>query len=272
MLQLGAFILSFIVHFTVFLSTRYIIGPTLFSKVFKQLSQLEKNRWSERTASFVHSIIATQGSFRSLYLLLAKPITIQSFSAPICATSDGVSDGYLLSEFYLSFTVGYFCYDVLLYLTFSPGHELMDFAHHFISSAQYLVNLSAGWGYFVPIFLLTTEVSSPFLHASWFLGKCTDCGIKWCSKFFIPCQVVFALLFLVFRIIFASILYVLTIKNKFMDELCLKSPGYLTYTSIFGFTLFLIVQYIWFKTIFWKFYYVVTGNPEKSWKKKEKKN
>lgn len=271
MIQYSTLLLSIVVHFTIFLSTRYILGNTIFRKIFQKLDNVERNRWAERTASFTHSIIATQGSFRALYHLLSKPITVNSFAAPICATADG-SEGYLLAEFYMSFTVGYFCYDILLYLTFSPGHEFMDYAHHVISAAQYLINLSFGWGYFVPIFLLTTEISSPFLHLSWFVGKSKDSGVTKFDKLFIPIQIIFALLFLIFRIIFASFIYLLTIKNKIYDELCLKSPAYLTYTSILGFSLFLLVQFVWFKTIFWKFYYVVTGNAEQSWKKKKKEN
>lgn len=272
MIQISTAILSFVIHFAIFLTTKFIIGPTLLKSVFKKLSPLEQNRWCERTASLVHSIIATQGSFRALYHLLAKPITIHSFSDPICATTDGISEGYVLAEFYMNFTLGYFFYDAFIYLTLSPGHDAVDFLHHIVSSAQYILNLVFGWGYFVPVVLLTNEVSSPFLHLSWFLGKCSDMGMKTCGKLFIPVQVVFALLFVIFRIVFASFIYLLTIKNKFTDELCLKSPAYLTYTSILGFTMFLVVQYVWFRIIFWKFYYVITGNPEKSWKKKEKKN
>ena len=268
MIEFGTVLLSVVLHFCVFLVTKYVLGRTLLKNVFKGLTPLEQNRWCERTASFVHSVVATQGSLRTLYILLPKPITVRSFSAPICATSDGVSEGYLLAEFYMSFTLGYFFYDMLLFLTFSPGHEAMDFVHHIISSAQYAVNLVSGWGYFVPVVLLTNEISSPFLHVSWFLGKCSDLGMKGCQKWFIPCQVVFALLFVLFRIVFATFIYILTIWSKLFDKLCLESPAYLTYTSILGFTLFLVVQFFWFKAIFWKFYYVVTGAPEKSWKKK----
>lgn len=272
MIQISTILLSFVIHFIIFLTTKFIIGPTLLSRVFKGLSPLEQSRLCERTASFVHSITATQGSFRSLYHLLSKPITISSFSGPICAASDGVSEGFVLAEFYMNYSIGYFFYDAVLYLTFSPGHDAIDFMHHIISSAQYMLNLAFGWGYFVPIFLLTNEISSPFLHFSWFMGKCSDMGMEKCGKLFIPIQVIFALLFFVFRILFSSFIYVLTIRNLFVNELCLNSPAYLTYTSVLGFTLFLVVQFLWFKTIFWKFYYVVTGSPEKSWKKKEKKN
>lgn len=158
-------------------------------------------------------------------------------------------------------------YDTLLYGTVARHHGLVDWAHHIISEVQYAANLGLRFAYLTPTALQTNELSTPWLHLSWFLGKAADHGAIGgrVAKFLLNAtQLIFAVLFLVCRVAFDTFVAVLAFRVVVGRSCPAEVPLPVQIFSLACFVLYLAVQYFWGVAIVCKFANALSGK-RKSW-------
>lgn len=197
--------------------------------------------------------------------MLPLPLT-PSFHA--CATDRTDHAKWELTETYLCITLGYFLYDTIIYLFVSRGHPFMDLMHHFVSEGQYIIHILLRWGYFLPTCLQTNEISTPFVHLSWFAAKAGEHGYKRFGRLFSVFQITFGVLFLLSRVLFNTVLFGITCYTFYYYVFVVDTvPKYAIVVSFVNFALYLVVQYFWFFAILRKFVAILRGNAGAAWGK-----
>ena len=149
-----------------------------------------------------------------------------------------------------------------MYLFVSPYHPFVDLAHHVVSESQYITHIALRWGYFLPICLQTNEISTPFIHLSWFAGKallhCNDCLRSFLARLQLAMELLFALLFGLSRVLFNTVLYLATCYTLYYFVFVADTvPKFALLLSFANFTMYLTVQYFWFSAIWRKFVEIV---------------
>jgi len=226
-------------------------------------------RFNERFVAMVHAFISCQGSIRATFSILPDKINVESIVNISGAYADG-SEKWKLTETYLCITLGYFLYDTVIYLFVSRQHPWMDLVHHFVSEGQYLMHIILRWGYFLPTCLQTNEISTPFIHLSWFAAQAGDHGYTTFGKLFPVFQLTFGVLFLLSRIMFNTVLFVVTCFSLYHYLFVVDTvPKFAISVSFVNFMLYLVVQYFWFSAIVHKFVAILKGNSGDAWKKEK---
>jgi len=264
---------SIALHGIVFTLMHTIVSRTVFGGLYNKLGTREKMRFNERFVAMIHAMISCQGSIRAFFSILPDEITFQNIVEVSGAYAyDGevrlTMEKWKLAETYLCVTLGYFLYDTIIYLFVSRQHPLMDLVHHFVSEGQYLMHIILRWGYFLPTCLQTNEISTPFIHMSWFAAQAGDHGYPRLGKLFPILQVVFGVLFLLSRILFNTALFSVTCYSLYYYLFVSDAvPKFAILASFINFMLYLIVQYFWFAAIYRKFISILKGNSSDAWKK-----
>jgi len=263
---------SIAVHGTVFTLLHTFVSRTLFGGLYNKLDKREQMRFDERFVAMVHACISCQGSIRAFFSILPEKITAMNIVEVSGAYVDD-PEKWKLTETYLCITLGYFLYDTIIYLFVSVHHPWMDLIHHFVSEGQYLMHILLRWGYFLPTCLQTNEISTPFIHMSWFAAQAGDHGYPRLGKLFPYLQVIFGVNFLLSRILFNTALFSVTCYSLYYYLFVVDTVPKIAITvSYINFTLYLIVQYFWFSAILRKSISIIKGNSGEAWKKDKKAN
>lgn len=109
-----------------------------------------------RLFSAIHAAIVTISSFYILYYdnnLFQNKLIYSSFE--IC--------------FILNFSIGYLAFDTLIMSIYRNEFEWNFLVHHFVAIVSFHSCSNAGVFPFIALFRLTSEGSTPFLHARWIL-------------------------------------------------------------------------------------------------------
>lgn len=144
----------------------------------------------------------------------------------------------------MEITLGYFMYDTAL-IGSKRSTKPPEYVHHVISAVQYALMIWYGWALYIPIFLQTNEFSTPFLHISWFMINSPAKN----STAHKVVQLLFAVFFILFRIIFNAFVVVLTVYTAIYSW-PLFLPDAVPIISIVAICLFYIVQWVWVFGIF----------------------
>lgn len=144
----------------------------------------------------------------------------------------------------MEITLGYFMYDTAL-IGSKRSTKPPEYAHHVISAVQYALMIWYGWALYIPIFLQTNEISTPFLHISWFMIHSSAKN----STAHKVIQLLFAAFFILFRIIFNIFVVVLTVYTATRSWPPFL-PDAVPIISIIAIVLFYIVQWVWVVGIF----------------------
>jgi len=263
---------SIAVHGIVFTLMHNFLSSKLFGGLYNKLNQREKMRFDERFIAMFHACVSCQGSIRAFFSILPEKITVLNIVKVSGAYADDV-EKWKLTETYLCITLGYFLYDTIIYLFVSRQHPWVDLMHHFVSECQYLMHILLRWGYFLPTCLQTNEISTPFIHLSWFAGQASTHGYPSFGKLFSVFQITFGVLFLLSRILFNTALFSVTCYSLyyylFIDDSVSKFAIVFSFSN---FMLYLIVQYFWFAAIVKKSLLIVSGKSGEAWKKGNKKD
>jgi hypothetical protein len=247
---------SIVVHLIVFLVFRQWLSALLFGKTYRALDAYNKLRWNERTVAFLHALVSAQGAFRGFYAMLPTPLNLDTLTGLACtraaAAGGDKGDPTRLAEFYLCVTLGYFAYDTVIYGTIARHHTFVDWLHHVLSEVQYAVHLSMRWAYLIPIGLQTNEISTPFLHLSWFLS--TALGPSRAKSLQAAVQVLFALFFLLSRVLFDLALVGLALMVLRRSACPSDVPMPAKLFSLASFIAYVGVQLLWFAKIVAKLY------------------
>ncbi|EFC38560.1 predicted protein [Naegleria gruberi] len=145
---------------TVLFFVFYALSSVIFS-TFKTLDFSKKMDWVSRLVSNFHAIVSFCGA---LYAILTYPCYLTwNFSC----YDNGIG------ELTMRYTIGYFCYDLLLILAFykklgSIGMVL----HHVFGILGWGLILSYGSFSFVALMFTLTEATTPFVNQRWFLYEC----------------------------------------------------------------------------------------------------
>jgi len=262
---------SIALHGTLFTLLHNFVSRTLFGGLYNKLDKREQMRFDERFVAMIHAIISCQGSIRAFFTILPSDITVDNIVETSGSYATDV-ERWKLAETYLCITLGYFLYDTVIYLFVSRQHPLMDLVHHIVSESQYIMHIVGRWGYFLPICLQTNEISTPFIHLSWFAGKAGENGYPRIGKLFSGFQLTFGALFLLSRIVFDSALFAVTCKSLYHYVLVVDTvPKFAIIFSFANFAAYLFVQYFWFMSILGKFVAILKGNSGDAWSNKKKK-
>jgi len=257
---------SIAVHGTVFTLLHTFLSRTLFGRLYNKLDKREQMRFDERFVAMVHACISCQGSIRAFFSILPKDINVMSI-VEISGSYAYDTEKWKLAETYLCITLGYFLYDTVIYLFVSTHHPRIDLIHHFVSEGQYLMHILLRWGYFLPTFLQTNEISTPFVHLSWFSGKAGDYGYHTLGRLFSTFQLIFAVLFIIVRILFNTALFAVTCYSLYYYLFVVDTVPKLAISfSFINFVLYLVVQYVWLYRII----KIAMGAPDAGWKKDKK--
>jgi len=258
---------SMLAHGTLFALLHFFVSRTLFGGLFNKLDQREKMRFNERFVAMIHAVISCQGSIRAFFSILPDELTVDNIVQISGAYVVDV-EKWKLAETYLCITLGYFLYDTIIYLFVSRQHPWMDLIHHLVSESQYIMHIVLRWGYFLPICLQTNEISTPFIHLSWFAGKAGENGYRRIGSLFSVFQLTFGALFLLSRILFDTALFAVTCKSLYYYVFISDAvPKFAIIYSFSNFALYLVVQYFWFSAILSKFVAILKGNAAEAWKK-----
>lgn len=281
---------SILVHGTVFTLLHTFLSRTVFGALYNKLTKREQMRFDERMVAMLHACVSCQGSIRAFFSVLPHELTVKNIvflsgafafvplppfqNAPqthFTHTLDSHREDHAkweLTETYLCITLGYFLYDTLIYLFVSRGHPFVDLMHHFVSEGQYIIHIALRWGYFLPTCLQTNEISTPFVHLSWFAAKAGEHGFTGFGRLFSPFQITFGVLFLLSRILFNTALFAVTCYTFYYYVFVVDTvPKYAIVVSFVNFCLYLVVQYFWFFAILRKFVAILHGNASAAWGK-----
>lgn len=281
---------SILVHGTVFTLLHTFLSRTVFGALYNKLTKREQMRFDERMVAMLHACVSCQGSIRAFFSVLPHELTVKNIvflsgafafvplppfqNAPqthFTHTLDSHREDHAkweLTETYLCITLGYFLYDTLIYLFVSRGHPFVDLMHHFVSEGQYIIHIALRWGYFLPTCLQTNEISTPFVHLSWFAAKAGEHGFAGFGRLFSPFQITFGVLFLLSRILFNTALFAVTCYTFYYYVFVVDTvPKYAIVVSFVNFCLYLVVQYFWFFAILRKFVAILHGNASAAWGK-----
>jgi len=262
--------ISMAVHGAVFTLLHTFLSRKLFGGVYNKLTKQEQMRFDERSIAMCHAFVSCQGSIRAFFSVLPPKVTVDGL-VEVSGAYATDTEKWKLSETYLCITLGYFLYDTIIYLFVSRKHPLMDLVHHLVSESQYIMHILLRWGYFLPICLQTNEISTPFIHLSWFAGMAGDKGYPRLGKLFPVFQLTFGVLFLLSRILFDTALFVVTCKSLYYYLFLNDSVPKLAISySFMNFVLYLVVQYFWFHAIVGKFIAILKGHSDDAWSKKHK--
>ena len=144
----------------------------------------------------------------------------------------------------MEITLGYFMYDTII-IGSKRSTKPPEYVHHVISAVQYALMIWYGWALYIPILLQTNEISTPFLHISWFMIN-SPAKNSLAHKIV---QLLFAILFILFRIIFNLFVVVLTVYTA-INSWPPFLPDAVPIISIVAICLFYVVQWVWVIGIF----------------------
>jgi len=261
---------SIAAHLALFFTLRHWLSARIFGAFYARLSERDKLRWNERSVAFLHALFSSQGSCRALFAMLPAPLTVDNLVALDCAH---MGPGQELADWYLSVTLGYFLYDSAIYATVArANHGFVDWAHHIISEVQYSLHVSLRFAYLTPTALQTNELSTPWIHLSWFLGKAHDHGAirgPAARVLLDAAQIVFATLFFLCRVLFNTLVALLALRVVRLRSCPADVPVAAQLFSLVSFGLYMVVQYFWFAAILRKLVSALSGKGS-SWPSEKK--
>lgn len=129
-------------------------------------------------------------------------------------------------------------------LVFTSSDDLMSHsAHHFVAIFGYIVGRYAGISTFAMIIFQSNEISTPIYHIRYFL---TQWDLRE-TQFYKINQIVFAVLFLISRVLLNSFVLFATLRGLTYREV--PSSAFVKYNQLFNCVAFCVLQYIWFGLI-----------------------
>lgn len=231
---------SFFVHSLVYLFLRIILPPLLKNNaIYHHMKQYDKDHLPQIIVSIFHAIVAAQGSIR--YLVQFPNFNLDFMVSVFVPDVTVKVDDTIL--FYLEFSVGYFLYDLFVYLLDIQHVTWIQIIHHVIASVSYGYGVYSYTGTYAMLCLLTNEISTPFLHFRYILK--TFGFVK--SLAYKVSELLFIILFFFNRIVFG--LWIL-----FAVYVAAFKPGDIT-PLVKGFhvaccTLHVALQVIWLYQIY----------------------
>ena len=169
-----------------------------FSKIIKPKSQFD---WANRCVATLHA--ALSGFICTMAMLSEEPAAantkaLLTLDHNTINNTDFFRGNSAAFGFVLPYTIGYFLYDLVAMLLDSEIYMDLMMVHHIFSLALWPVALLSGVGHYYVLQLLSTEATSPLLHASvFFLPKH---GFKG-KTLHTACGLLFLLAFTVWRIL-----------------------------------------------------------------------
>jgi len=230
---------SFVAHYVLF-GASFLLGPMIYGKPYREQDKIGRFKYHEKIVSAIHGSVSTYGAIMSL---LEDVHTIELF--PLAETMYEYGDAPPTRQFFLEVTLGYFVYDLSVYLIPPFHHTALDFTHHAVAIMAYLIGFWNKIGTFAMICLQSNEISTPFLHLSFFLEQY---GLK-ASPLFMANRVIFASLFLVARVMFDSYIALGGVIAVTQIERPPLAPFAAVAFSMANLFLYVLVQYLWFYKI-----------------------
>jgi len=154
-------LISFCLHFTLYYILKLLL-PIFLENNYKKgkISKYDKDHLPQICISIFHAIISTQGSIR---YLMKFPIDFGLYTKKMIPDVTSEPDDILV--FYLAFSLGYFFYDLIIYLLLEIQKvRCIQIIHHIIAIACFTSGILTKVGTFGMICLTTNEISTPFLH------------------------------------------------------------------------------------------------------------
>lgn len=203
------------------------------------MKQYDKDHLPQIILSIFHAIIA---SFGSIAYLIQFPNFDLNYMVNIYVPDVTVKvDDEIL--FYLEFSVGYFLYDLFVYLLDIDHVTWMQMAHHIIAAGSYSFGIYTYIGTYCMLCLLTNEISTPFLHFRYILRS-----FGYQSTFYYKVsEISFILLFFLNRIVWGFwILFSVFVAAFKPADFSHAAKGFLIACC----TLHVLLQVIWLYQIF----------------------
>eukprot|EP01080_Neovahlkampfia_damariscottae_P004782 gene4782-8368_t len=129
------------------------------SEKYHNLKPYDKWHLPQVIVSLIHAIISTQGSIRYVSKF---PINFQFYLTKMVPDKTVRVDDMLL--FYLEIAIGYFIYDLVVYLFDIKHVTKLQIFHHLLAIINYITGVLFYVGTFGMICLQTNEISTPSLH------------------------------------------------------------------------------------------------------------
>jgi hypothetical protein len=230
------------------------------SKPYEQrFDPFERKVHAQKLVSFFHSLISTYGS---LMCVIPYEFSIQSYANLMVFDEPKIPQAIAMRAFYMEITLGYFFADLLMYMADFSKYPKIDILHHVISSIAYSVCLMSDMaGSFAMICLQTNEISTPFYHIRFFMGL--DPTLKK-TKWYLLCEAVFSILFLIFRIFYNAIVLLACFKSLPLLHNMPYNIWLLARILLVIGCLYYLVQTVWFFKILQIIYWKITASKSAS--------
>lgn len=213
-----------------------IVLSSIFFKsvqlIFINIFGLPKRR-AFKAVSLTHSLIAVSSS---LYVL-TNYYSIFTYTTSTCKP-------ILYADYVMSFSFGYFCYDLYKTITEEPGIDFI--LHGSLCILIYGIVIHTAAGQAIGLSVLLYESSTIFLHSYAFLHYAKLNYYASIMRF------IFAFLFFVVRILFGTymtiqLLHAYILKPKSIEWNCV--PPYKYWTAVIINILFHLLNLYWFKLV-----------------------
>jgi hypothetical protein len=204
---------------------------------YSGLTARKRAELANHAVAFAHAVVSSLGAIWCCVSFMASPE--YNWSVRTLVETSNRQHCLPCALFWVELTLGYFLYD-LVALTLSPGAKPIEYAHHLISAGQYVVMVYYDWAMYIPILLQTNEISTPFLHASWFMMQTRLNG----TPIHTAVQLAFAVMFLANRILFDIFVLVLTLWT-FFGVFPTVVPPFVPVISLIAISAYYAVQCVW---------------------------